>query len=521
MGFIHHKILVVLLDTQMPNAEAILLKVKNDASAKLQRFFLGPIDVPGGRRCYCLAPTASAVGTSEYKSLEKLRAKLLNAIKEDSGCIAAIQVGFGGDQGIAAVEYSHYRTKDVFSMEVDPLPGALVPFDFQALLYFVNDDVDDYEMVEKIKDAAPSSVRHLVSPLVSVQNGLAFGFIAPEGELQEDGLTDEANYLREIVVENLLRVYEDASLLLLGFNPEIGVEIILGTTDDECQEGFHFTVENLASSAAENDKAKNPQSPIVDRQPFKTEDEDERPDDASEWTEYDFNARPVLDLKDAIECISMEPTRVLAAWQDRLDEFLDEYMKEKISARGLQRVGYSYYRKLGRVHQFIDIKSYKFVSENHIQCNLRLRLIFEELWEVDKPRKRYSKTADYSNFDAALRDLELDVESSWNLVPVLWTAGRDQFAESLIQAIDAGLEGFEKVDSAKSFLKTRWSRSKLNTACTMRLKYIAGDLDGALDLLKSIHSIELRSRGLEYLLAQYKMPLLEALAEKPDISRKK
>ncbi|MBU6454311.1 MAG: hypothetical protein KGS72_21215 [Cyanobacteria bacterium REEB67] len=510
MGFIHHKILVVLLDTQIPSAEATLLKIKNDSSQKLQRFFLGPIEVPGGRRCYCLGPTASSVGSTEYKALEKLRAKLLKTMKEDQGCIAAIQVGFGGDQGIAAVEYSHYRTKDVFSMEQDPLPGALVPFDFQALLYFVNDDVDDYEMVEKIKEAAPASVRHLVSPLVSVHNGLAFGFVAPEGELQEDGLTDEANYLREILIENLLRVYEDASLLLLGFNPEIGVEIILGTTDDECQEGFHFTVENLAN-AGEGES---------DRQPFKIDPDQDTPDDASEWTEYDFNARPVLDLKDAIECISMEPTRVLAAWQDRLDEFIDEYMKEMIAARGLQRVGFSFYRNRGGVQQFIDIKSYKFVSEPHIQCNLRLRLVFDKLWEIDKPRKRYSKTIDYSNFDAALRDLDLGVDTTWNVVPVLWTASRDQFAEALITAIDAVLKACDSIDSPESFLATPWAHSKINTACTMRLKYITGDLDGALELLKSIHSIELRSKGLDYLLNQYKMPLLEAFAAKPEMGRR-
>jgi hypothetical protein len=360
-------------------------------------------------------------------------------------------------------------------------------------------------MVEKIKEASPPAVRRLVSPLISVQNGLAFGFVAPEGELQEDGLTDEANYLREILVENLLRVYEDASLLLLGFNPEIGVEIILGTTDDECQEGFHFTVDSLSDPAQ------------AERQPFKY-DPDE-PDDASEWTEYDFNARPVLDLKDAIECISMEPTRVLAAWQDRLDEFIDEYMKAPLAARGLERVGFSFYRASGGVHQFIDIKSYKFVSDPHIQCTLRLRLIFDKLWELDKPRKKYTKTADYSNFDAALRDLELDVDTSWNLQPVLWTAGREEFAEALAQAIDAGLKAFEGVDSAAAFLATPWARSNLNTACTMRLKYITGDLDGALDMLKAMHSIELRSKGLDYLLNQYKMPLLEALAEKPETTR--
>jgi hypothetical protein len=390
-------------------------------------------------------------------------------------------------------------------MELDPLPGALVPFDFQVLLYFVNDDPDDYLMVEKIKEASPPTVRHLVSPLTPVQNGLAFGFVAPEGELQEDGMTDEANYLREILVENLLRVYEDASLLLLGFNPEIGVEIILGTTDDECQEGFHFTVDALS----------DPDRP--ERQPFKY-DPDET-DDASEWTEYDFNARPVLDLKDAVECISMEPTRVLAAWQDRLGEFIDEYMKGPLAERGLERVGFSFYRSCGNVHQFIDIKSYKFVSDPHIQCTLRLRLIFDKLWELDKPRKKYSKTADYSNFDAALRDLELDVDTSWNLQPVLWTAGREEFADALAKGIDAGLKAFEGVDSAETFLTTPWARSNLNTACTMRLKYITGDLDGALDMLKAMHSIELRSKGLDYLLNQYKMPLLEALAEKPETTR--
>ncbi|MBS1992089.1 MAG: hypothetical protein JSS83_16320 [Cyanobacteria bacterium SZAS LIN-3] len=507
MGSTHHKVLVILLDTQIPSAEAALIKIKEDASQKCKRFFLGPIDVSGGRRCYCLAPTAAPASSSEAKALEKLRIKVLKTMKEDQGCIAAIQVGFGGEQGVAAVECAHYRTKDVFSMEQDPLPGALVPFDFQTLLYFVNDDPDDLEMVEKIKEAAPPTVRHLVSPLVSVQNGLAFGFVAPEGELQEDGLTDEANYLREILVENLLRVYEEASFLLLGFNPELGVEIILGTTDDQCQEGFHFTVDSLADDDA----------PIHDRQPFK-HDADE-PDDASEWTEYDFNARPVLDLKDAVECISMEPTRVLAAWQDRLDEFLDEYMKVPLAERGLQRVGFSFYKASGAVHQFIDIKSYKFVSEPHIQCTLRLRLVFDKLWELDKPRKKYSKTADYSNFDAALRDLELDVDTSWNLLPVLWTAGRDEFAAALARGIDAGLKAFEGVTSAETFLATPWARSNLNTACTMRLKYITGDLDGALDMLKAMHSIELRSKGLDYLLNQYKMPLLEALAEKPETSR--
>jgi len=505
MGFTHNQVLVVLLDTQIPSAEAALLKIKEGASQRLKRFFLGPIDVPGNRRCYCLAPSASNSNTAENKALDKLRAKIFKTMKEDQGCVAAIQVRFGGNQSVAAVEQSHYRVKDVFSMELDPLPGALVPFDFQVLLYFINDDPDDFEMVEKIKEAAPPAVRHLVSPLLSVQNGLAFGFVAPEGELQEDGMTDEANYLREILVENLLRVYEDASLLLLGFNPEIGVEIILGTTDEECQEGFHFTVDALADPD------------IQPRQPFKY-DLDE-PDDASEWTEYDFNARPVLDLKDAIECISMEPTRVLAAWQDRLDEFLDEYMIERMAAHGLERVGFSFYRRSGGVHQFIDIKSYKFVSEPHIQCTLRLRLIFDKLWELDKPRKKYSKTADYSNFDAALRDLELDVDTSWNLQPVLWTAGREEFAQSLAQGIDAGLAAFEGVDSAETFLSTPWARSNLNTACTMRLKYITGDLDGALDMLKSMHSIELRSKGLEYLLSQYKMPLLEALAEKPETSK--
>jgi len=505
MGFIHHQVLVVLLDTQIPSAEAALLKLKEDSSQRCKRFLLGPIDVPGGRRCYCLAPTASSAGSSEYKALAKMRTKLLKTMKEDQGCIAAIQVGFGGDSGVAAVEHSHYRTKDVFSMELDPLPGALVPFDFQTLLYFVNDDPDDYEMVEKIKEAAPAAVRHMVSPLVSVQNGLAFGFVAPEGELQEDGLTDEANYLREILVENLLRVYEDASLLLLGFNPEIGVEIILGTTDDECQEGFHFTVEHLADE--DN----------VERQPFKY-DADE-PDEAAEWTEYDFSARPVLDLKDAIECISMEPTRVLAAWQDRLNEFFDDYMKAPLAERDLERVGSSFYRQSGGVHQFIDIRSYKFVSEPHIQCTLRLRLVFDKLWELDKPRKKYSKTADYSNFDAALRDLELDVDTTWNVLPVLWTAGREEFAEALSKGIDAGLKAFEGVQDAETFLATPWARSRLNTACTMRLKYITGDLDGALEMLKAIHSIELRSKGLDYLLNQYKMPLLEALAEKAETTR--
>jgi hypothetical protein len=505
MGFTYHRVLVVLLDTQIPSAEAALLKIKESASLRCQRFFLGPIDIPGNRRCYCLAPSASTASSSENKTLEKLRAKIFKTMKEDQGCIAAIQVGFGGDQKVASVNQSHYRIKDVFSMELDPLPGALVPFDFQALLYFINDDPDDFEMIEKIKDASPPAVRHLVSPLISVQNGLAFGFVAPEGELQEDGMTDEANYLREILVENLLRVYEDASLLLLGFNPEIGVEIILGTTDDECQEGFHFTVDALA----------DPDEQV--RQPFK--DDADEPDDASDWTEYDFNARPVLDLKDAIECISMEPTRVLAAWQDRLNEFIDEYMQAPMSERGLERVGFSFYRASGDVHQFIDIKSCKFVSDPHIQCTLRLRLIFDKLWELDKPRKKYSKTADYSNFDAALRDLELDVDTSWNLQPVLWTAGREQFAEALAQAIDAGLQAFETVNSAQTFLSTPWARSNLNTACTMRLKYITGDLDGALDMLKAMHSIELRSKGLDYLLNQYKMPLLEALAEKPETTK--
>src|SRR5476651_1285348 len=119
MGFIHHQVLVVLLDTQIPSAEAALLKLKEDASQRCKRFFLGPIDVPGGRRCYCLAPSAAPSSSSENKALEKLRAKVLKTMKDDQGCIAAIQVGFGGDQGVASVEHSHYRTKDVFSMELD------------------------------------------------------------------------------------------------------------------------------------------------------------------------------------------------------------------------------------------------------------------------------------------------------------------------------------------------------------------------------------------------------------------
>jgi len=133
----------------------------------------------------------------------------------------------------------------------------------------------------------------------------------------------------------------------------------------------------------------------------------------------------------------------------------------------------------------LSTSSLTVVSEPHIQCTLRLRLIFDKLWELDKPRKKYSKSADYSNFDAALRDLELDVDTSWNLQPVLWTAGREEFAQSLARPSTPAwlpLKGW--IAPRRSSLPPGLAQTS-HTACTMRLKYITGDLDGALDMLRT------------------------------------